>query len=80
MTTIRAHFDGHVLVPDEPVNLPEGRSLEVQVREVDTAGAMLPERPSMRIGERDGFPVIILPPDAKPITSEDVRRALEDEL
>jgi hypothetical protein len=32
MTTIRAHFDGRVLVPDEPVNLPKNAPLEVDVR------------------------------------------------
>jgi hypothetical protein len=29
--TIRAHFDGKVLVPDEPVNLPEGIPLVLHV-------------------------------------------------
>jgi hypothetical protein len=31
MTVLRAHFDGRVLVPDEPVDLPRNRSLEVHV-------------------------------------------------
>jgi len=31
MTTIRAHFDGRVLVPDEAVNLPLNEPLTVQV-------------------------------------------------
>ena len=34
MTTIRAHFDGRVLVPDQPVNLPKDTPLEVDVRTV----------------------------------------------
>ncbi len=29
---IRAHFDGSVLVPDEPVELPQDCPLEIQVR------------------------------------------------
>jgi hypothetical protein len=29
--TIKAHFDGKVIVPDEPVDLPVGKSLEVEV-------------------------------------------------
>lgn len=33
MTTLLAHFDGHVLVPEEPVDLPQGRLLRVQVEE-----------------------------------------------
>ena len=34
MTTLRAKFDGKVLVPESPVDLPVGRVLEVQVSEV----------------------------------------------
>jgi hypothetical protein len=30
--TIRAHFDGKVIVPDEPLYLPAGQVLEVDVR------------------------------------------------
>ena len=32
MTVLRAHFDGKVLVPDEPVNLPVNCALEVHVQ------------------------------------------------
>ena len=31
MTKLKAHFDGKVLIPDEPVDLPVGRDLEIQV-------------------------------------------------
>jgi hypothetical protein len=30
---LRAHFDGKVIVPDEPVDLPRDCALEVEVRE-----------------------------------------------
>jgi hypothetical protein len=30
--TLRAHFDGKVIVPDEPVDLPTDSSLEIEVR------------------------------------------------
>jgi hypothetical protein len=30
--TIRAHFDGAVIVPDEPVDLPIGEPLELELR------------------------------------------------
>jgi len=30
--TLRAHFDGKVIVPDEPVDLPVDAPLEVEVR------------------------------------------------
>jgi hypothetical protein len=31
MVTIKAHFDGKTIVPDEPVTLPQGTSLTVHV-------------------------------------------------
>jgi hypothetical protein len=30
--SIRAHFDGKVIVPDEPVNLPLNSPLDIQVK------------------------------------------------
>lgn len=35
--TLRVHFDGKVLIPEQPVDLPIGRTLEVQVSEVQDA-------------------------------------------
>ncbi len=32
---MKAHFDGLVIVPDEPVNLPLNAKLEVDVRQVN---------------------------------------------
>jgi hypothetical protein len=29
---LRARFDGRAIIPDEPINLPEGTVLEVEVR------------------------------------------------
>ncbi|MEJ0089235.1 MAG: hypothetical protein WDM80_05740 [Limisphaerales bacterium] len=34
MTTLKAHFDGKVLIPDEPVNLPMDCTLELHVEPV----------------------------------------------
>jgi hypothetical protein len=35
--TIKAHFDGKVIVPDEPVQLPVGQPLRVHVEEAEPA-------------------------------------------
>ena len=32
---VRAHFDGKVIVPDEPVDLPVGQELEADLRVVE---------------------------------------------
>jgi hypothetical protein len=41
MTTLRAHFDGKVLIPIGPVDLPTDRELEIHVEElpVDPSGS-----------------------------------------
>jgi len=36
--TVRAHFDGKAIVPNEPLDLPQDRELEVEVRFVTRAG------------------------------------------
>jgi hypothetical protein len=45
---LRAHFDGRVIVPDEPVELPVGRPLEVSLRPLSVtesaAGSIVQER------------------------------------
>jgi hypothetical protein len=41
MTTINAHFDGKVFVPDGPVDLPVGAQLRVHVEQV-RAGTTAP--------------------------------------
>ena len=37
MKTIRVHFDGRVLVPDEPVDLPVGAAFDAALTEVNGA-------------------------------------------
>jgi hypothetical protein len=43
MTAIKAHFDGKVLVPDEPVDLPVNQPLEVYARPLETSRPPLME-------------------------------------
>lgn len=39
MTTLLAHFDGKVIVPDSPVKLPKNQPLKVSVSLLETNGA-----------------------------------------
>lgn len=39
--TLRAHFDGKVIVPDEPVELPVGQPLSVEVQVAASNGSSL---------------------------------------
>ena len=62
---IKAHFDGKVFVPDEPVELPVGQSLQIQVELANgTVGpfadlvrfaADLPDAPSDLAAQHDHY-------------------------
>jgi len=83
MTTLRAHFDGHVFIPDEPVDLPVGSDLELQVRQVPSRAAQQSQAISkVTIGTDPltGLPIFIVPPGTPSITLEDVRRAEDEEF
>jgi hypothetical protein len=54
--TLTAHFDGKVIVPDEPVQLPVGQRLQVHIE--------LAETPSARYADLLGFAAGL--PDAPP--------------
>jgi len=41
--TISAHFDGKVIIPDEPVELPVGQRLRVQLEVEGTSSARFAE-------------------------------------
>ena len=70
MTTLRAHFDGRVLIPDEPVDLPRDRTLLLEVQEMTS-----PDNSRLGFDREIGLPVVKVPPHAKTVTSDDVRRA-----
>ena len=74
MTILRAHFDGRVFVPDEPVDLPLG-PVKIHIVEPNTKGPV--DRP-YDISPKTGLPVFKVSPDANPITMEDVQAALDE--
>jgi hypothetical protein len=41
--TVSAHFDGKVIVPDEPLDLPPNQALILQIRAVSGKEACVPE-------------------------------------
>jgi hypothetical protein len=59
MTVLKAHFDGKVLVPDEPVNLPQNCALRVQVEPIEEGEK--PLRRLMKVAKQ--FPVTSTPTD-----------------
>ncbi len=76
MTTLRVHFDGCVLVPEEPVNLPIDKSVEVQLQE---GGVTELESRGHKIEISNGVPIITPPPRTPPLTMEDIQRFENDE-
>jgi hypothetical protein len=62
MTMLTAHFDGKVLIPDEPVKLPMNCALKVQVEPIREASSA--DKPLQRLVElAKRFPVSGGPPD-----------------
>ena len=62
MTVLTAHFDGKVLIPDEPVKLPMNCALKVQVEPVRETSAK--EKPLQRLVElAKRFPIADGPED-----------------
>ncbi len=56
MTTLTAHFDGQVLVPEQPVELPTDCVLEITVRPLSPAPSKVPHQATldlMREWERE---------------------------
>ena len=60
MTVLKAHFDGKVLIPDEPVDLPVNCALEVQVKAVEPKessqtpaqeGSVVSDKPLLRLAQ-----------------------------
>jgi hypothetical protein len=70
MTKLHAHFDGRVLIPDEPVDLPQDCTLEVHVQALNRA--------TQNFGAPDKLPTFSVPPGAPIVRSEDIRN-VEDE-
>ncbi len=60
--TLKVHFDGKVLVPDEPIDLPLNCALEVQVKPLEMAPAT--DKPLLKLVElARKFPVTNAPAD-----------------
>ena len=63
MVTLNAHFDGKVIVPDEPLNLPADQKLRIQIEPIHSADATDPAaKPKLELGLQRGV-VTYLAPD-----------------
>lgn len=58
MTTFKAHFDGKVLIPDEPVNLPVNCELKLHIQPI------VAEQPTSQPSSENGSPI---PGDENPL-------------
>jgi hypothetical protein len=56
ITRFRAQFDGKTLVPLEPVDLPTGHVLELEVREVEMIGGLPRGSPQLILRVLDSLP------------------------
>lgn len=67
VSRIRAHFDGKVFVPDEPVDLPVGQPLELDVHRTGSGEAAPSEAAAQALADRierlEPLPTDTLPRD-----------------
>ncbi|MCL2647662.1 MAG: hypothetical protein FWD61_11745 [Phycisphaerales bacterium] len=75
MTTLHAHFDGRVFVPDEPVNIPKNTPVKIQVQETVASEVSYG---AVEVDPRSGLPIFKVPPGTKTITFEDIQRDLDE--
>jgi hypothetical protein len=78
MTILRAHFDGRVLVPDEPVDLPKDRPLVLSVQELVESPKAHDGVTYFDINPETGLPVFRVPQGAKAINVEAIRDAMDE--
>jgi hypothetical protein len=72
---LRAHFDGKVIIPDDPIDLPANSELEIEVRAASQVEK--PKRtPIKKFKMKNGIP--LARNDGIPMTSEEVAAALYD--
>lgn len=50
--TVRAHFDGRTLVPDEPLDLPPNCQVEIEIRPVAATAVVPARKPLKELAER----------------------------
>jgi len=74
MTKIHAIYQNGVFRPIGPVHVDDGTQVELSFEETTGTGG----RASVTVGAT-GLPLIVPPPGTRPITNEDVARALDDD-
>ena len=72
--SIRAHFDGKVIVPDEPVDLPVDAALDVEVRPHRAARPASETTVALRLAALQQFQMRIRTRHGTPIPAEMLRR------
>ena len=63
MTTLKAHFDGKVLIPDEPVNLPVNCALKIAVEPAEKPQSQSNGSLKSLVDLAKHFPIQDGPPD-----------------
>jgi hypothetical protein len=72
-TTVRAHFDGNVFVPDERVDIPAGTALRVSYERVVETSPTQPDA-----GETASPSIVDMLPLIRGLDSDVVREIFED--
>lgn len=61
MIALKAHFDGKVLVPDEPLSLAPNQKVLLQIQPVDPAPVQTSDKPKRVFGQQKGVVLYVAP-------------------
>ena len=61
MVTLNAHFDGKVIVPDEPLALKPNQRVRIQVEPIEAEPTAAMNKPKRAFGQQKGVVLYVAP-------------------
>ncbi|HZZ41341.1 MAG TPA: hypothetical protein VFE58_00250 [Tepidisphaeraceae bacterium] len=78
MIVLNAHFDGKVIVPDEPLNLPPNQKVRIELEPIETPAPLVP-KPLRILGQQPGVVTFLAPDWDAPLPDDIWDHNKEDE-
>ena len=78
MIALKAHFDGKVLVPDEPLHLPANQKVRIELEPIESSAPDEP-KPKRILGQQRGSVTFLAPDWDAPLPDDIWDHNKEDE-
>ncbi|HEX4793771.1 MAG TPA: hypothetical protein VH370_08270 [Humisphaera sp.] len=70
MIALNAHFDGKVIVPDEPLDLPANQKIRISIEPIEQATAPPAVQPKLQLGLQRGVVTYAAPDWEAPLPDD----------